>query len=129
MNVWYLAAGVVLGAAFFVHLVAGNRFYSAARPAGGRAYDAWLMGRCGMQAIAADLALTATFALLLGAGAIPGDFHLECLLLAIYCSWSFLWIVSLACERAPRRCYRRLYQWALFLIVAALLGAGMHAGA
>jgi len=130
MNGWYLAAGGVLVAAFFVHIVAGNRFYSAARPSPrSRAYDAWLMGRCGMQLVATDLALTALFAWLLGAGAIARNRPLELFLLAAYCGWTLLWLVSLAAEQAERRCYVRLWQWALFLSVALLLGAGMIEGA
>ena len=30
MNGWFLAAGALLAAAFFVHVFSGNRFYSAA---------------------------------------------------------------------------------------------------
>ena len=50
MNGWFLVAGALLVVAFFVHSVFGNRLYAAARPehAALRAYDAWLMGRCGM---------------------------------------------------------------------------------
>ena len=55
MNGWFLAAGALLAAAFFVHLFSGNRLYSAARPdaatAPPRACEAWMMGRCGMQII------------------------------------------------------------------------------
>lgn len=29
MNGWFLAAGALLAAAFFVHVFSGNRFYSA----------------------------------------------------------------------------------------------------
>ncbi|WP_417012400.1 hypothetical protein [Alistipes sp.] len=127
MNTYYLIAGALVAVAFFVHVVAGNRFYSSARPTGGRAYDAWLMGRCGMQMIAVDLTLTAAFALLLGTGAIPRNRALELFLWATYCGWTLLWLVSLAAERARRWHYLRLYHWGLFLLVASLLGAGMRA--
>ena len=70
MNGWFLAAGALLAAAFFVHVFSGNRFYSAARPdaatAPSGAYEAWLMGRCGVQMISVDLFLCAAFLLLLG---------------------------------------------------------------
>ena len=68
MNGWFLVAGALLVVAFFVHSVFGNRLYAAARPehAALRAYDAWLMGRCGMQMIGADLLLAAGFLLLAG---------------------------------------------------------------
>ena len=69
MNGWFLAAGALLAAAFFVHVFSGNRFYSAARPdaatAPSGAYEAWLMGRCGVQMISVDLFLCAAFLLLL----------------------------------------------------------------
>ena len=75
MNGWFIAAGTLLTAAFFVHVVSGNRFYTAACPgrnaAADKAYEAWLMGRCGVQMITADLALGAVFLLLLGFGVIP----------------------------------------------------------
>ena len=62
MNGWFLAAGALLAAAFFVHVFSGNRFYSAARPdtatAPSGAYEAWLMGRCGVQMISVDLFLS-----------------------------------------------------------------------
>ena len=65
MNGWFLAAGALLLVAFFVHTFAGNRLYAAARPdrTSSRAYDAWLMGRCGMQMIGVDLLLAAGFLL------------------------------------------------------------------
>ena len=72
MNGWFIAAGTLLTAAFFVHVVSGNRFYTAACPgrnaAADKAYEAWLMGRCGVQMITADLALGAVFLLLFGFG-------------------------------------------------------------
>ena len=53
MNGWFIAAGTLLTAAFFVHVVSGNRFYTAACPgrnaAADKAYEAWLMGRCGVR--------------------------------------------------------------------------------
>ena len=67
MNGWFIVAGTLLTAAFFVHVVSGNRFYTAACPgrnaAADKAYEAWLMGRCGVQMITADLALGAVFLL------------------------------------------------------------------
>ena len=75
MNGWFLAAGALLAAAFFVHVFSGNRFYSAARPdtatAPSGAYEAWLMGRCGVQMISVDLFLCAAFLLLLASGWSP----------------------------------------------------------
>ena len=72
MNGWFLVAGALLVVAFFVHSVFGNRLYAAARPehTALRAYDAWLMGRCGMQMIGADLLLAAVFLLLAGSGVV-----------------------------------------------------------
>ena len=97
MNGWFLAAGALLAAAFFVHVFSGNRFYSEARPdaatAPSRAYEAWLMGRCGFQMISVDLALAATFVLL--------------------------------CEKAGGRRYLRLCHWALFLVLFGLVLGGM----
>ena len=88
MNGWFLAAGALLAAAFFVHVFSGNRFYSAARPdtatAPSGAYEAWLMGRCGVQMISVDLFLCAAFLLLLGTGVLPRNFALELLLLLVF---------------------------------------------
>ena len=74
MNGWFLAAGALLAAAFFVHVFSGNRFYTAARPedpaARPEAYEAWLMGRCGVQMISVDLFLAAGFLLLSGGGTV-----------------------------------------------------------
>ena len=104
MNGWFIAAGTLLIAAFFVHVVSGNRFYTAACPgrnaAADKAYEAWLMGRCGVQMITADLALGAVFLLLLGFGVIPRNFQLELFLLLTYGGWFLLWLVSLGYERA-----------------------------
>ena len=81
MNGWFLAAGALLAAAFFVHVFSGNRFYSAARPdaatAPSGAYEAWLMGRCGVQMISVDLFLCTAFLLLLGTSVLPRNFALE----------------------------------------------------
>ena len=91
MNGWFLAAGALLAAAFFVHVFSGNRFYSAARPdaatAPSGAYEAWLMGRCGVQMISVDLFLCAAFLLLLGTGVLPRNFALELLLLLVFGGW------------------------------------------
>jgi len=124
MNGWFIAAGTLLTAAFFVHVVSGNRFYTAACPgrnaAADKAYEAWLMGRCGVQMITADLALGAVFLLLLGFGAIPRNFQLELFLLLTYGGWFLLWLVSLGYERGAKTRYLRLCHWALFLSVEAL---------
>ena len=91
MNGWFLAAGALLAAAFFVHVFSGNRFYSAACPdaatAPSGAYEAWLMGRCGVQMISVDLFLCAAFLLLLGTGVLPRNFALELLLLLVFGGW------------------------------------------
>ena len=111
MNGWFIVAGTLLTAAFFVHVVSGNRFYTAACPgrnaAADKAYEAWLMGRCGVQMITADLALGAVF------------------LLLTYGGWFLLWLVSLGYERAAKTRYLRLCHWALFLTVALLVLLGM----
>lgn len=103
MNGWFLAAGALLAAAFFVHVFSGNRFYSAARPdaatAPSGAYEAWLMGRCGVQMISVDLFLCAAFLLLLGTGVLPRNFALELLLLLVFGGWCVFWLVSLLCEK------------------------------
>ena len=127
----YRSAGMLglLTAAFFVHVVSGNRFYTAACPgrnaAADKAYEAWLMGRCGVQMITADLALGAVFLLLLGFGAISRNFQLELFLLLTYGGWFLLWLVSLGYERAAKTRYLRLCHWALFLTVALLVLLGM----
>ncbi len=128
MNGWFLAAGFLAGAAFFVHVVAGNRFYSLARPADARSdgYEAWLMGRCGVQMITVDLALATLFLLLLGCGVIARNPCLELLLLATYGGWCVFWLVSLAWERAAAGRYLRLCHWGLFLVIAVLIGLGMR---
>lgn len=127
MNGWFLAAGTLLLAAFFVHVVAGTRFYALARPAReyDDAYEAWLLGHCGFQMITVDLALSAAFLLLSGAGAIPRDFLLELFLLLSYGGWFLLWLVALAREKSAPHRYLRLCHWALFLTVAVLVCAGM----
>lgn len=127
MNGWFVAAGGLVAVAFFVHVVAGNRFYAQARPAcrASVAYEAWLMGRCGVQMISVDLALAAAFLLLLGFGAIPRNGLLELFLLATYGGWAVFWLVSLAWERAEAGRYLRLCHWGLFLAVALLVWLGM----
>lgn len=127
MNGWFIAAGSLVAAAFFVHVVAGNRFYTLARPAdrSSDAYEAWLMGRCGVQMITVDLALAAVFLLLLGFGAIPRNGCLELFLLATYGGWFVCWLVSLAWERAASGRYWRLCHWGLFLVIALLVWMGM----
>ena len=58
MNGYFIAAGTLLVLSLFVHTIAGNRFYSAARPdprsATPKACEAWLMGRCGVQLITTE---------------------------------------------------------------------------
>lgn len=142
MNGWFLAAGALLLVAFFVHSFAGNRLYSAARPAPpnraaraaraarpdrgtSRAYDAWLMGRCGMQMIGADLLLAAGFLLASGAGVLPRSRSLELFLLLTYGGWTVGWLLSLAAERSEPRHYQRLRQWVLFGVVTVLVGIGI----
>lgn len=129
MNGWFLGAGALLAAAFCVHVFSGNRFYSEARPdaatAPSRAYEAWLMGRCGFQMISVDLALAATFVLLLGTGALPRNFALELLLLLVFGGWCVFWLVALLCEKAGGRRYLRLCHWALFLVLFGLVLGGM----
>lgn len=139
MNGWFLTAGALLLVAFFVHSFAGNRLYSAARPAPpnraaraarpdrgtSRAYDAWLMGRCGMQMIGADLLLAAGFLLASGAGVLPRSRSLELFLLLTYGGWTAGWLLSLAAERSESRHYLRLRQWVLFGVVAVLVGIGI----
>lgn len=126
MNGWFLAAGVLLIGAFFVHMVSGNRFYSTARPDRGAAgYPAWLMGRCGMQMIGADLALAAAMLLALGLGAVPRNFFLELLLTLLFGCWTLAWLAALIWERASGRHSRRLCHWVLFLVLTVLLSAGM----
>lgn len=75
MNGYFIVACMLLVLSLFVHTFVGNRFYSAARPdprtATQKACEAWLMGRCGVQLITADLTLAATFVLLLGTGGHP----------------------------------------------------------
>lgn len=127
MNVCFVCAGVVLLVAFFVHSFAGNRLYSEARPDQNayRAYDAWLMGRCGIQMIGADLLLAAGFLLSVGIGSIPRSRTLELFLWLTYCGWTAGWLLSLAVERSKSRHYLRLCQWGLFLTVAVLVGIGI----
>ena len=102
MNGWFLAAGALLLVAFFVHTFAGNRLYAAARPdrTSSRAYDAWLMGRCGMQMIGVDLLLAAGFLLADGAGVIPRSRGLELFLLLTYGGWGGGGRLALAAQRA-----------------------------
>lgn len=115
MNGYFIVAGMLLVLSLFVHTFAGNRFYSAARPdprtATQKACEAWLMGRCGVQLITADLTLAATFVLLLGTGVIPRNRWLEVFLLVQFGGWMVLWLVSLASEKAEKRAYLRLCQW------------------
>ena len=103
MNGWFLAAGALLAAAFFVHVFSGNRFYSAARPdtatAPSGAYEAWLMGRCGVQMISVDLFLCTAFLLLLGTSVLPRNFALELLLLLVFGGWGVFWLGWLACVK------------------------------
>ena len=116
--------------AFFVHSFAGNRLYGAARPDRdvARAYDAWLMGRCGMQMIGTDLLLAAGFLLASGTGIISRSRPLELFLLLTYGGWTAGWLLSLAAERSESRHYRRLRQWALFGVVVVLVGIGIWVG-
>ena len=129
MNGWFLAAGALLAAAFFVHLFSGNRLYSAARPdaatAPPRACEAWMMGRCGMQMISVDLLLAAGFLVLSGLGVLPRSFWFELFLLLLFGGWEIFWLVSLACEKAGGRYYLRLCQWVLFLVLSGLVLGGM----
>lgn len=126
MNGCFLLAGALLLVAFVVHSLAGNRTYSAARPdrSASRAYDAWLMGRCGMQMIGVDLLLAAGFLLAAGGGLIPRCRPLEWFVALIFCGWMAGWLLSLAVERAAGRHYRRLWQWVLFAVVALLVAIG-----
>lgn len=129
MNYFFLAAGALLAAAFFVHVFSGNRFYTAARPdrraARPEAYEAWLMGRCGVQMISVDLFVSLLFLLLLGFGVLPRNFWLELFLLLVFGGWGVFWLVSLACEKAGGRYYLRLCHWVLFFALAGLVLAGM----
>lgn len=129
MNYFFLAAGALLAAAFFVHLFAGNRFYSAARPDrrtdSPEAYEAWLMGRCGVQMISVDLFAATAAMFLLGLGLVPRNFWLELFLLIVFGGWGIFWLVSLACEKAGGRYYLRLCHWVLFFALAGLVLAGM----
>lgn len=129
MNYFFLAAGALLAAAFFVHVFSGNRFYTAARPdrraARPEAYEAWLMGRCGVQMISVDLFVSLLFLLLLGLGVVPRNFWLELFLLLVFGGWGVFWLVSLACEKAGGRYYLRLCHWVLFFALAGLVLAGM----
>lgn len=129
MNYCFLAACALLTAAFFVHVISGNRFYSAARPdrctARPEAYEAWLMGRCGVQMISVDLFVSLLFLLLLGLGVVPRNFWLELFLLLVFGGWGVFWLVSLACEKAGGRYYLRLCHWGLFFALAGLVLAGM----
>ena len=158
MNFWFLAAGALLAAAFFVHVFSGNRFYSAARPDAGldsdpdtdtcpesaacsgasarparsvhpasrpEAYEAWLMGRCGVQMISVDLFLAAVFLLLLGFGVLPRNFWFEVFLLSVFGGWGIFWLVSLACEGAGRNHYGRLCHWVLFFVLGGLMLGGI----
>lgn len=129
MNGWFLTAGVLLLAAFFVHTLSGNALYSAARPdrRSLRSYDAWLMGRCGMQLIGTDLLLAAGFLLAVGLGLIPRSRPLEVFLWLTCCGWTAGWLLSLAVERSEGWHYLRLCQWVLFLTVALLVGVGIFA--
>ena len=130
MNLYFLAAGALLVAAFFVHVFSGNRFYTAARPADAdarpEAYEAWLMGRCGVQMISVDLFLSAAFLLLTGFGALPRTHWLELFLLLVFGGWCVFWLVSLLCEKARGRYYLRLCHWVLFLALFLLVLAGMR---
>lgn len=129
MNYFFLAAGALLAAAFFVHVFSGNRFYTAARPdrraARPEAYEAWLMGRCGVQMISVDLFVSLLFLLLLGFGVLLRNFWLELFLLLVFGGWGVFWLVSLACEKAGGRYYLRLCHWVLFFALAGLVLAGM----
>lgn len=129
MNYFFLACGALLAAAFFVHVFSGNRFYSAARPDRNtdrpEAYEAWLMGRCGVQMISVDLFVSLLFLLLLGLGVVPRNFWLELFLLLVFGGWGVFWLVSLVCEKAGGRYYLRLCHWVLFYALAGLVLAGM----
>lgn len=129
MNYFFLAAGALLAAAFFVHVFSGNRFYTAARPdrraARPEAYEAWLMGRCGVQMISVDLFVSLLFLLALGLGVLPRNFWLELFLLLVFGGWGVFWLVSLRCEKAGGRYYLRLCHWVLFFALAGLVLAGM----
>lgn len=127
MNGWFIAAGALLVAAFFVHTICGTRFYALARPERSRAdaCEAWLLGHCGFQMITVDLAAGGIFLILLGSGAVPRSFPLELFLLLTYSGWFVLWLAALARERSTSRLYWRLCHWTLFLTVSVLVGIGV----
>lgn len=129
MNGWFLSNGLLLAAALCVHVRRGYRLYEAARPdpatTSDEARTAWLMGRCGMRMISADLFLAAVWFLLAGWGVVPCNPWPEALLLLVFTGWSAGWLRSLAVVDDGRRHLFRLGHWALFAAMALLTLCGM----
>lgn len=130
MNCWFLIAGTLLLLACFVHTFRGNRFYAILDPrkTGVReaaVYGAWLLGRAGWQMIGVDLLLTAGFLLAEGTGLLAYSFPLTLFVALLYGLYCLAFLAAFVVERARAVSYMRSPQWLLFLVVAALVAAGM----
>jgi hypothetical protein len=123
---FFLAAGFIIGAAFFIHLIGGNKEYLKIKPSrDDESFQYWLLGSCCFQMVSADLLITAAFMLLMGLDIIPYNYHLALFLTVIFAGYLIFWLLNLSLNRAKPRYYLRLGQWTLFVSAMLLMIVGI----
>lgn len=128
MNIPFVAAGSLLLLAFFVHTFMGDREYRALKP--GRRHTSqhfsyWLTGRSVFHMASMDLLLGGGWLFATGVGMLTYSPPLATFLCLLYGAYLCAWLASLYLSGASTSDYLKQGQWILFLLVAALVAAGM----
>jgi len=122
----FIAAGVFLLFAFVVHLCGGTKEYLTIRPSRDTVdFQHWTLGAACFQMVTVDLFITGAFALMLGMDLIEYNHYLALFITLMYAGYLVMWLATLATLKVEAALYKRLGQWAIFLISGALMVWGM----
>jgi len=125
MIIPFLAAGLVLLAAFVLHTITGTKEYLAIKPSEEKSFVRWAMGAGAFQMVTIDLLLTGIFALMLGLELIDYNYYLALFITLLYAGYLTVWLTMLALLRIKGPQHKYLGQWVIFLVVMALMAYGI----
>jgi hypothetical protein len=126
MIIPFLIAGLLLLAAFAIHLIGGTKMFLTIKPAKeDSGFIPWAMGAAAFQMVTVDLFLTGLFALILGLEFIDYNYYLALFITLMYAGYLVLWLITLTLQRAGTSIFKSLGQWTIFLAALALMLCGI----
>lgn len=125
MNIPFLAAALLLTAAFFAHLIVGTRETLSLQTDGEKDRRNWMQALCVFQLVSVDLFLTAAAAYLLACTQMAGVRREIAYFIAAYLgAWGVVWLVQLKAAGCGGKNYYLLGQWIMFFLCSGLMAWG-----